>query len=54
VPKFVQLIKFVQEQVGMGSERVRPPRLTLVGNEREEALKVVSAAMGIRVAKYPA
>ena len=27
VPKFVQLIKFVQELVGRGSGRVRPPRL---------------------------
>ena len=27
VPKFVQLIKLVQEVVGMGSSRVRPPRL---------------------------
>jgi 4-hydroxy-tetrahydrodipicolinate synthase len=27
VPKFVQLIKLVQQEVGMGSTRVRPPRL---------------------------
>jgi 4-hydroxy-tetrahydrodipicolinate synthase len=45
VPKFVQLIKLVQEQVGMGSERVRPPRLPLVGAEREEALKVIAQAL---------
>src|SRR5260370_2944405 len=31
VPKFVQLIKLVQQEVGMGNERVRPPRLTLAG-----------------------
>src|SRR4029077_5499376 len=35
VPKFVQLIKLVQQEVGMGSERVRPPRLILDGHERE-------------------
>src|ERR1044072_5675824 len=31
VPKFVQLIKLVQEEVGMGSARVRAPRVELVG-----------------------
>jgi len=45
VPKFVQLIKLVQEQVGMGSERVRPPRLELKGAEREEALSVIGRAL---------
>ena len=48
VPKFVQLIKLVQEQVGMGSERVRPPRLTVIGQERVEALAVIAAAMANR------
>jgi dihydrodipicolinate synthase/N-acetylneuraminate lyase len=33
VPKFVQLIKQVQEVVGRGSARVRPPRLELAGDE---------------------
>jgi 4-hydroxy-tetrahydrodipicolinate synthase len=37
VPKFVQLIKLVQEEVGMGSSRVRPPRLELAGAELDEA-----------------
>jgi dihydrodipicolinate synthase/N-acetylneuraminate lyase len=41
VVKFVQLIKLVQQEVGMGSERVRPPRLVLTGAEREEALKII-------------
>ena len=31
VPKFVQLIKLVQQESGTGSERVRPPRLELEG-----------------------
>jgi 4-hydroxy-tetrahydrodipicolinate synthase len=35
--------------VGMGSERVRPPRLPLVGAEREEALRVVKEALAGRV-----
>ncbi len=35
VPKFVQLIKQVQEECGGPSARVRPPRLELVGAERE-------------------
>jgi 4-hydroxy-tetrahydrodipicolinate synthase len=33
VPKFVQLIKQVQEEAGAGSARVRPPRLQLEGEE---------------------
>jgi 4-hydroxy-tetrahydrodipicolinate synthase len=45
VAKFVQLIKLVQEEVGMGSGRVRPPRLELVGAELAEARKVVADAL---------
>ncbi|WP_368564015.1 dihydrodipicolinate synthase family protein [Pseudoxanthomonas sp. UTMC 1351] len=45
VPKFVQLIKLVQEKVGMGSERVRAPRLVLEGSEREAALKIIDRAI---------
>jgi len=41
VPKFVQLIKLVQQETGMGSERVRPPRLVLEGRERDEALALI-------------
>jgi 1-pyrroline-4-hydroxy-2-carboxylate deaminase len=41
VPKFVQQIKLVQEHLGQGSSRVRPPRLELSGTEREEILRVV-------------
>jgi 4-hydroxy-tetrahydrodipicolinate synthase len=36
VPKFVQLIKQVQEECGGPSARVRPPRLELLGAEREQ------------------
>jgi 4-hydroxy-tetrahydrodipicolinate synthase len=45
VPKFVQLIKLVQAETGMGSEAVRAPRMVLVGAEREEALTVTRAAL---------
>jgi 4-hydroxy-tetrahydrodipicolinate synthase len=45
VPKFVQLIKFVQQEVGMGSARVRPPRLELTDDEREEARRVIDMAV---------
>jgi 1-pyrroline-4-hydroxy-2-carboxylate deaminase len=41
VPKFVQLIKLVQAEVGMGSEAVRAPRLPLSERERKEALAIV-------------
>ena len=45
VPKFVQLIKLVQEAVGMGSSRVRPPRLQLIGAELEETRAIVREAL---------
>ncbi len=48
VPKFVQLIKLVQAEVGMGSERVRPPRLELEGSERQSALGVIRGALSAR------
>ncbi len=45
VPKFVQLIKLAQQEVGKGSERVRPPRLPLAGAEREQALAAIRHAI---------
>jgi 1-pyrroline-4-hydroxy-2-carboxylate deaminase len=48
VPKFVQLIKLVQEEVHMGSTRVRPPRLELVGKELEDARRVIQKALSTR------
>jgi dihydrodipicolinate synthase/N-acetylneuraminate lyase len=45
VPKFVQLIKLMQQEAGLGSERVRPPRLELAGAEREATLAVIHAAL---------
>jgi 1-pyrroline-4-hydroxy-2-carboxylate deaminase len=45
VPKFVQLIKWVQGQTGTGSATVRPPRLELDGAELAEAKAVLERAM---------
>jgi 4-hydroxy-tetrahydrodipicolinate synthase len=48
VPKFVQLIKLVQQELAMGSERVRPPRLELAGDEREGALRLIRQRLAQR------
>jgi 4-hydroxy-tetrahydrodipicolinate synthase len=40
-PKLVQYIKLAETQVGLGSEVVRAPRLTLVGQERERILLII-------------
>lgn len=45
VPKFVQLIKLVQQEVGLGDERVRAPRRILEGAEREMAMAVINRAL---------
>jgi 4-hydroxy-tetrahydrodipicolinate synthase len=48
VPKFVQLIKLVQQEVGMGNARVRPPRLELVGEELEQMLTLIRTSLAHR------
>ena len=48
MPKFVQLIKLVQAEVGQGSARVRPPRLELQGQEREDALRLIHQRLAQR------
>jgi len=48
VPKFVQLIKLVQAETGLGSETVRPPRLSLAGAEREAAVALVRETLARR------
>lgn len=48
VPKFVQLIKLVQESVNRGSARVRPPRLALDGEELREARATIAQALETR------
>jgi len=41
VPEFVQLIKLVQAEVGMGNPRVRPPRLELEGEQLERVANTI-------------
>jgi 4-hydroxy-tetrahydrodipicolinate synthase len=48
VPKFVQLIKLVQVETGLGSEPVRPPRLPLVDPERAEVLTLIRDTLARR------
>ena len=49
-PKLVQYIKLAEAQTGIGSEYVRAPRLTLVGAERENVLKVINDGIASRPA----
>lgn len=49
VPKFIQLIKYVQQEVGVGSGRVRPPRLEITGDELAEAKRVLAQALSSRL-----
>jgi 4-hydroxy-tetrahydrodipicolinate synthase len=48
VPKFVQLIKLVQQEVDLGNERVRPPRLPLEGAERAAVVDLVRRSLAAR------
>ncbi|HLZ42310.1 MAG TPA: dihydrodipicolinate synthase family protein [Candidatus Sulfotelmatobacter sp.] len=48
VPNFVQLIKLVQAEVGIGNARVRPPRLELAGEELERNRKMIRDALQSR------
>jgi len=47
-PKLVQYIKLCEAQVGLGSEYVRAPRLTLIGEEREQVLNTIQTALANR------
>jgi 4-hydroxy-tetrahydrodipicolinate synthase len=49
VPKFVQLIKLVQAEVGRGTVTVRPPRLALEGGELADALAVIRRQLARRL-----
>jgi 4-hydroxy-tetrahydrodipicolinate synthase len=44
----VQYIKLAEAQTGIGSEYVRAPRLTLVGEERERILSVIKKGIAER------
>ena len=46
--KLVQYIKLAAQECGYGSERVRPPRLPLVGAEREQILGVIRRGITTR------
>jgi 4-hydroxy-tetrahydrodipicolinate synthase len=48
VPKFVQLIKLVQAEVGQGNASVRPPRLELVGAELAEVTALIRERLDCR------
>jgi dihydrodipicolinate synthase/N-acetylneuraminate lyase len=48
VPKFIQLIKQVQQEAGIGSARVRPPRLEVTGDELAETRAAFAFAQSNR------
>jgi 1-pyrroline-4-hydroxy-2-carboxylate deaminase len=48
LPKFVQLIKLVQVEVGKGTARVRPPRLEIVGDEYDAAIDLIRERLAVR------
>lgn len=50
VPKFIQLIKQVQEEMHVGSARVRPPRLEIIGDELAQTRAVLQHALAHRPA----
>ena len=47
-PKLVQYVKLASAEMGYGTEIVRPPRLPLIGEQREEALKIIRASAATR------
>lgn len=47
-PKLVQYTKLVCQELGYGNELVRPPRLPLVGEEREHVLRLIRTAVETR------
>ncbi len=54
VPKFVQLIKYTQEVIGMGSDRVRTPRLELAEEEKRLVREIVQGAVAARPSQLAA
>ena len=52
VVKFVQLIKLVQEEVGMGSAVVRAPRMQVTGEELAAAKRVIATAKAAWIPAY--
>ncbi len=46
--KLVQNIKLAEVMTGLGTERVRAPRLQLIGDERAHVIKVIEDALAVR------
>jgi len=49
-PKLVQYIKLAEAEAGLGTEYVRAPRLTLVGDERDRVLATIREGIATRPA----
>lgn len=47
-PKLVQYIKLAEHHCGIGSEHVRAPRLTLIGEERARVEKIITDGIKVR------
>jgi 4-hydroxy-tetrahydrodipicolinate synthase len=47
-PHFVQYIKLLCQETGLGQEWVREPRLPLTGSEREQVLQIIRTALATR------
>lgn len=47
-PKLVQYIKLAEVATGLGTEPVRPPRLTIAGAERERVLNIIATGVANR------
>lgn len=47
-PKLVQYIKLASTEMGYGTETVRAPRLPLIGEQREEALRIIRESVATR------
>jgi dihydrodipicolinate synthase/N-acetylneuraminate lyase len=48
--KLVQYIKLAEAETGLGTEYVRAPRLTLVGEERDRVLRIIREGIATRPA----
>jgi 4-hydroxy-tetrahydrodipicolinate synthase len=47
-PKLVQYIKLAMNECGLGGETTRPPRLALVGEERERVMEIIRKGISTR------
>ncbi|HXD79830.1 MAG TPA: dihydrodipicolinate synthase family protein [Puia sp.] len=47
-PKLVQYIKLAEAEAGLGTEYVRAPRLTIIGEERERVLALIRKGLATR------